>query len=120
MRMDAMKAFIFRSVNLLLTDAPVKAPIKDPATMLREAKTALNDRSPMRALSAKFRLETNRLISRLAATISRRGTFNPYRMKGIRNSDPPNPTKPERSPVRNPENPAISNSRTVSDSFRGN
>ena len=41
-----MKAFIFRSVNLLLIDAPVNAPIKEPVTMLREAERALNDSSP--------------------------------------------------------------------------
>ena len=65
-----MKAFIFRSVNLLLIDAPVNAPIKEPTTILREAESALTDNSPIRALRAKLMLETNRLISRFAATIS--------------------------------------------------
>jgi hypothetical protein len=74
-RTEAMKAFIFRSVNLRLIDAPVNAPIKDPMTMLREAESALVESSPIRALRAKLRLETNRLISRFAATISRKGTL---------------------------------------------
>jgi hypothetical protein len=68
-RIIAMNAFILRSVNLRLTEAPMKAPARDPTVMLAEISSALADRSPRCALRPKLVEETSRLIRRFAAQI---------------------------------------------------
>jgi len=105
-------------ILIQLSEAPKNAPINDPKIMLRETMTALVDNRPTRARRAKLVEETNRLMSRFAATISCRGTFKAYNTKGIRSSDPPSPTSPDRIPVRKPETVDINNSRVVSNPLR--